>query len=96
MVALEVTGAYIGGERRPATVTLRARATRTAPEPSRAAYFGPERGLHSVAVLERDALSGTPRAGPFIVEEYDATTVVPPDAAAHLDAAGNIVLDITF
>jgi N-methylhydantoinase A len=47
-----------------------------------------------VPVLDRAALSAVPRRGPFIVEEYDGTTVVPPDAAAHRDAAGNIVIDI--
>ena len=35
---------------------------------------------------------GAGRAGPLIVEEYDATCVVPPGARAELDAAGNIVI----
>ena len=94
VVAVEVTGTYVGGERQPSKVTVRKRAAQAAAQPRRKAYFGPERGLHEVDVLERDALSGTPRRGPFIVEEYDGTTVLPPDAAAHLDAVGNIVIDI--
>ena len=32
------------------------------------------------------------RAGPLIVEEYDATCLVPPGARAELDAGGNIVI----
>jgi len=44
-------------------------------------------------VLRRSALE-TPRAGPCIIEEYDATCVVPPGASAALDALGNIVIDL--
>ncbi len=35
-----------------------------------------------------------PRIGPLIVEEYDATCVVPPGARAELDAGGNIVIEL--
>jgi N-methylhydantoinase A len=45
-------------------------------------------------VLERGGLAATPRPGPLIVEEYDATTVVPPGCTAALDGDGNIVLEI--
>jgi N-methylhydantoinase A len=44
-------------------------------------------------VLRRSDLSAT-RTGPLIVEEYDATCVVPPGARAGLDAGGNIVIDL--
>jgi N-methylhydantoinase A len=37
----------------------------------------------------------TPRAGPVIVEEYDATCVIPPGWRAALDNAGNILIDRT-
>jgi N-methylhydantoinase A len=94
LVALEVTGTRADGASRPERITLRPRAVAATSEPRRRAWFGPERGEHAVEVLARAALSSTPRRGPFIVEEYDGTTVVPPDAAAHLDAAGNIVIDI--
>ncbi|MFN6951019.1 MAG: hydantoinase/oxoprolinase family protein [Albidovulum sp.] len=46
-----------------------------------------------VAIVGRDALDGTPRAGPLIIEEFDATIVVPPDARVHKDAIGCIVLE---
>jgi len=42
-------------------------------------------------VLRRSDLTGE-RRGPFIIEEYDATCVVPPEATASLDAAGNVVI----
>ena len=43
-------------------------------------------------MVGRAALAGG-RAGPLIVEEYDATCVVPPGARAALDDDGCIVLD---
>jgi N-methylhydantoinase A len=64
------------------------------PEPMlapRQAYFGPETGWRETPVLRRSDLS-SPRAGPLIIEEYDATCVIPPDAHAALDAFGNILI----
>ncbi len=59
----------------------------------RRAYFGAERGWLEVPVLARaDLASG--RQGPCIVEEYDATCIVPADAQAVLDSFGNIVIDL--
>ena len=43
--------------------------------------------------MPREALTAAPRGGPLIVEEYDATCVVPPGWTARLDAAQNIVLE---
>ena len=45
-------------------------------------------------VVPRSALTPKARRGPLIVEEFDATIVVPPDATIHLDAIGNIVLEL--
>jgi len=60
---------------------------------SRAAWFGDRQGWVDTPLLARsDLLDG--RDGPLIVEEYDATTVVPPDCSATLDNWGNIVIDI--
>jgi N-methylhydantoinase A len=60
---------------------------------TRDVYFGPERGLRPTPILTRADLA-TPRVGPAIVEEYDATCLVPPDAGARLDAHGNIVIEV--
>jgi N-methylhydantoinase A len=46
-----------------------------------------------VAVVDRSAVNGAPRQGPLIIEEFDATIVVPPDAKVHKDAIGCIVLE---
>jgi N-methylhydantoinase A len=56
----------------------------------RLAYFGRDHGLVDTAVIARAALAADPRPGPFIIEEYDATCVVPPGATARLDDLGNI------
>lgn len=60
----------------------------------RQAYFGPEAGLLHTPVLTRAALRGTTQPGPLIVEEYDATTVVPPGASATADEHHNIVITL--
>jgi N-methylhydantoinase A len=59
----------------------------------RRAYFGPEHGWLDTPVLARAEL-GSPRAGPCIVEEYDATCLVPPESRAALDGRGNIVVEL--
>jgi N-methylhydantoinase A len=61
--------------------------------PPRSAYFGPQIGWLETPVLRRSHLT-TPRIGPCIVEEYDATCVVPPKAQAGLDGYGNILIDL--
>ena len=60
---------------------------------SRAAYFGPEAGWTETPVVRRSDLAGS-AAGPLIVEEYDATCLVPPGARASLDDYGSIVIDL--
>lgn len=46
-----------------------------------------------VEIVDRSALSAKPRKGPLVIEEFDATIVVPPDASVHRDAIGCIVLE---
>ncbi len=59
----------------------------------RAAYFGPGGGGTSTPVIGREELSEMPREGPMILEEYDATTVVPPGASARLDERANVIIE---
>ena len=47
----------------------------------------------AVDIVDRAAIDGKPRSGPLIIEEFDATIVVPPDARVHKDAIGCIVLE---
>ncbi|HUG77517.1 MAG TPA: hydantoinase/oxoprolinase family protein [Burkholderiales bacterium] len=57
---------------------------------ARQAFFAGK--LLDTPVLSRAGLKKKTR-GPLIVEEFDATCVVPPGAAAALDAHGNILID---
>ncbi|WP_435243573.1 hydantoinase/oxoprolinase family protein [Streptomyces cucumeris] len=43
-------------------------------------------------VITRAALSADLRPGPLVIEDMDATTLVPPGATAHLDHLNNIVI----
>jgi N-methylhydantoinase A len=61
--------------------------------PARQAYFGPQMGWLDTPVMQRADLT-TPRQGPCIIEEYDATCVVPPGVTAVLDTYGNMVLEL--
>ncbi len=60
---------------------------------TRRVYFGPEHEWLATPIVGRGDLAGG-RRGPCIVEEYDATCVVPPGASAAVDAWGNIVIDL--
>jgi N-methylhydantoinase A len=60
----------------------------------RQAYFGRELGCIDTPVIDRYALSATTRRGPFIIEEYEGTTVVPPQTRALRDARDNIVIEL--
>lgn len=62
--------------------------------PPRDAYFGARFGKLRTSVIARRDLSAAGRRGPLIIEESDATCVVPPDAIAALDAHGNIDISI--
>jgi len=62
----------------------------------RDAYFGSEFGLMSTPVISRGVLSSEPRKGPWVIEEFEGTTVVPPDAHVHRDEADNIVIDLEY
>jgi len=63
------------------------------PSSVRRVYFGPDVGWRETPILGRGDL-GTRRVGPSIVEEYDATCLVPPGAEAVLDGHGNIVIEL--
>ncbi len=58
---------------------------------SRRTWF-PDSGWIDTRVVDRAGLAGGPHQGPLIVQEYDATCLVPRDWNASLDAFGNIRL----
>ena len=65
-----------------------------APAGMRKVWF-PGAGWVATPVISRAHLSDTPRAGPLIIGEYDATCLVPPGATATRDGFGNILLSLT-
>jgi N-methylhydantoinase A len=92
LVSLEVIGRGIPEAPHAASAAAASLAPDIAiAEPRRRAYFGPAAGWLDAQVVNRSALK-TPHGGPCIVEEYDATCLVPPGWTAVLDEHGNIVL----
>jgi N-methylhydantoinase A len=71
-----------------------ARAATTAPEVHRRAWFGGDTGLVDTPVFSRAALPEDFIDGPVLIDEYDATCVVPPGATVRRDAFGNIEIRI--
>ena len=59
---------------------------------TRAVYFGPRHGLLDTRVVDRGQVAAEGADGPLIVEEYDATTVVPPGWTIHRDTRNNLVI----
>jgi N-methylhydantoinase A len=92
LVSIQVVGQ---GLREGAGVPERVRPSRPEPEPPppRPAWFGAEHGWVETPILRRSDLA-LARVGPLIIEEYDATCVIPPGARASLDAGGNIVIEL--
>jgi N-methylhydantoinase A len=90
LVSLDVIGRGVPDRPRAAM----AASARLAPDiriasPTRRAYFGSEPGWMEARVVNRSALAAA-HQGPCIVEEYDATCLVPPGWTARLDEFGNI------
>ena len=92
LVSIQVVGQ---GVREDADVPQHVRPSRAEPAATapRPAYFGAKLGWVKSPILRRSDLSA-PRSGPLIIEEYDATCLIPPGACASLDAGGNIVIEL--
>ncbi len=71
--------------RLPARVAAAANTT-----PGRRQAWFAATGWIGTPVVDRAGLAAQPLVGPAIVQEYDATCLVPPGAAASVDAFGNI------
>jgi N-methylhydantoinase A len=62
---------------------------------TRNAYFGQQHGVRATPLLSRFELDREePRRGPLLIDEYDATTLVPPGCSARLDHFNNILIRI--
>jgi N-methylhydantoinase A len=56
-------------------------------------HFGGAFGTRDAPVVSRGDLGTRPRRGPLVIDEYDATCVVPPDFAASRDDFGNVAIE---
>ncbi len=74
--------------------TLRLHGESAPAQARREAYFGPRTGTIDTPVLVRKDLGGAPVDGPAIIEEYDATCVIPPGCRASLDSLANIEIHV--
>jgi N-methylhydantoinase A len=92
LVSVQVVGQ---GVREGKGVPERVASSRREPEtgPPRPVYFGADKGWLETPILRRSELAQR-RTGPIIIEEYDATCVLPPGAWAELDDAGSIVIEL--
>jgi N-methylhydantoinase A len=73
------------------------RAERTAPEQRRAVVFDdPQRPVEARILWRPGLAAGTEIAGPAVIEEANATTLVPPGDHARIDPWGNIVVTIAM
>ena len=90
LVSIQVVG--LGLRDRGMPDRIRSDRPEPPPPPPRPAWLGAAHGWVKTPVLRRSDLGGC-RTGPLIVEEYDATCLVPPSARAGLDEAGNIVIE---
>jgi N-methylhydantoinase A len=73
---------------------LLANALPTKATADRLAYYGPRYKSVLTPVISRGELDLQPRHGPLIVEEYDATCIVPPGSTVLLDDGGNIEIHV--
>ncbi len=62
------------------------------PTPTHRRAWFPGLGWVETEVSDRAALATGVRRGPLIIQEYDATCLIPPGASATLDDFGNIVV----
>jgi N-methylhydantoinase A len=67
-----------------------------APEARRTVYFDAATGWRDTPIYDRAALPiGRQIAGPAIIEEMSATTLIHPGQNATMDATGNLILTLS-
>ena len=45
-------------------------------------------------ICDRGDIGAEPQAGPIIIEEYEGTVVVPPDATVRLEPRGSLIIEL--
>jgi len=90
-VSLRVTGTVASDAR--ARLGAATRLRRAAVASDRPVHFSAA-GAVATPIIDRGDLDARWREGPFVVEEYEGTLVVPPGARARLDDFGNILVAV--
>jgi N-methylhydantoinase A len=90
---VEVVHIRVQGRVPARAIKRRAAVLMPGPESKRPAFFGTPHGLLETIVTRRDNLDTRPRCGPLIVEEYDATTLVPPGWTIRRDDHANLLVE---
>ena len=90
LVSLAVVGRAAAADRQP---VRSAAAGQAGPRQRRPAYFGPIAGWQEAALLQRVELV-VPQTGPLIIQEYDATLVIPPGCRASLVDGGSVLVEV--
>ncbi len=91
VVHIRVEGRVAAAHRSPAAV-LYTEVHVAAAAMRRPAYFGPRHGILATPVVARGQVGPDQWHGPLIVEEYDATTVIPPGCSVRRDARNNLLI----
>jgi N-methylhydantoinase A len=65
-----------------------------APSHSRPVSFGRGEDFVATPIISRNELYAERRSGPLIIDEFDATIVVPPSAVASRDALGCVIIEL--
>ena len=69
---------------------------RVSPREKRSVFFVEFGDFVECPIYERKALyAGDVLSGPAIIEQMDATTVLPPGTLANIDLYGNMLIEIT-
>ena len=96
LMALRLTARLSSSRPSPTVVTktISSPAKARASTMTRAAYWGPAQGSIETPVMSFDALGFEPIAGPVLIDCYDTTIVVPPNATIVAGEWGNAVLTV--
>ncbi len=94
LISVKVIGRSPAGVSAGALSSLNGHGPRAAKEEIRITHFGPDLRPQDTPILTRPALRGGSRRGPLVIEEYDATSVIPPDCTASVDLSGNLIIGI--
>jgi N-methylhydantoinase A len=94
IVTLRLKIVVVAGRPKLARVST-AESSEARPKAARAVYFDAAAGWRDTPVYDRTALpSGRRVAGPAVIEEMSATTLIHPGQSAMVDGAGNLILTL--